>query len=254
MADKLVSKTVVADREERDVERARLAASREPGFAGMREVQYSVEDGEAKVRNARETAAMHLASHKRLTEEQVKAADKFRELYEQAAIGGIRAFNSDAVIVDTSGGSDPLTERVMNAARELKKVALSPNVGLVGYRLLVRMTCRCDGVEALAKERAVARRNEGVALFAERAASGYVVERFREALDGLVRLWGIEGRGRAKRQASAVLTQEGRIAGRSVADTAMPAARDLTESGEALEYYLDGDMLLPACHVPALPG
>lgn len=87
--------------------------------------------------NIRESAVTMLASRRRIDAAQVAAADKFRALWEAMGGKGASAIDYGRDHVDGGKRADPISERQMNAADELRRAhrALGPD----GYWLVCRI-------------------------------------------------------------------------------------------------------------------
>jgi hypothetical protein len=156
---------------------------------GSRIVDDPLEPGQraAVAINVRESAIEHLASHKRINAAQAAAGDRFRRLWEQAAIGAVKATDPTKDAIDSSCTADPITDTLMRASSELKRATQA--IGLVGSRILVSII-EHGSIEKAAREWA---RMGGIVK--GRRAEGYVTGTLVDALDGLVNHWRLEGRG-----------------------------------------------------------
>ena len=89
------------------------------------------------IRNTKESAIGIMASRGLLSPDQVRAADKFRSLFETVGGSGAGSFDYSREPVDGGGGRDPISERQMVAGLELKRC--EGHVGKPIYRILVKV-------------------------------------------------------------------------------------------------------------------
>ncbi|BCP53804.1 hypothetical protein K32_24210 [Kaistia sp. 32K] len=136
----------------------------------------------AKV-NIRATVLDHLRSRKKLDEAQYQAGERFQKIWQLAAIGALKAMDYKEAVDGGGGGGDPLTDQVVHAAAELKKIM--PRVGMIGHRLLVSTIGEGRTIQETAQDW----QDDGGAVSGARA-EGYVTGRLLEALDELARFWG----------------------------------------------------------------
>lgn len=154
---------------------------------GERMVDDPLEAGQryqAKV-NVRESSIDHMHSRGRIGASQKLAGDRFRKLWEMAAVGRNQAMDTSKEPVDGGGAGDPISDELIKASLELSRVMRA--VGAVGSALLVEMV----GERKLLKDVAAKWSNAGGVVRGERA-EGYVTGRVVEALDDLVRIWKME--------------------------------------------------------------
>jgi hypothetical protein len=85
--------------------------------------------------NVRESAIEHLASHKRINSAQAVAGDRFRRLWEQAAIGAVKAIDPTKDAVDGGAAGDLITDVMLAASEELKRALQA--IGPIGSRVLI---------------------------------------------------------------------------------------------------------------------
>lgn len=155
---------------------------------GKRVVDDPFEKGrrfEATV-NVRESSIDHMFSRGRIDISQKLAGDRFRRLWELAAVGRNQAIDTTKEPVDGGGiGSDPISDELVRAAGELAKVmdALGP----VGSQLIISLVGEGQRVEDVA-----ARWSRSGGVVRGERAQGYVTARMVEALDQLVSLWRLE--------------------------------------------------------------
>ena len=138
--------------------------------------------------NVRESSVAHMHSRGRLNNAQVAVSDRFRRLWELAAIG--KAFGIDFEHEGRSIGrvGDPLTDDVVYAGAEMAKVMKS--IGLAYWAILVALVGERKSIADVAKR---------YPDLSGRRAEGYVSGTLVDALDALVRLWGAEGRGEPRK-------------------------------------------------------
>jgi hypothetical protein len=121
------------------------------------------------------------------------AAGTLRRLYEQAEIGGSAAIDYSRVRVDGGILADPLAEETYAARRAL--IAARRAVGEMGWAILSPIMGEGISIEQVARDRpALSRGLKG------KRAEGYISGRLREALDDLVKHWGLIAHGGLKRR------------------------------------------------------
>lgn len=131
-------------------------------------------------------------AHKRISEEQKIAGDRFQAIYQRAGIGGAQAINYGNPKVDGGGKGDTLTDAVMQANQDLKFIA---------YKLGQRdfdMLCGMIGLGRMIKDEA--KRHHGrpyAGPSEERLAERYIGNRFRDALGTMVGYFGIVAEGKS---------------------------------------------------------
>ncbi len=106
------------------------------------------------VMNARESPIAWMYAHKEqtgITEAQVAAAGRFRRLYETAGGAGVGSIDYMREPVDGSGITDPIGDRMMDAAREL--VGVNARLGPAGYRLVEQVCGQCLFISQLTPRR-----------------------------------------------------------------------------------------------------
>jgi hypothetical protein len=119
-----------------------------------------------------------------IDEAQRTAAVKVRALWEQAEIGASAAIDYSRTRVDGGQLGDPFSEAVYAARRAL--VGVRTAVGEGGYAILMPVMGEGHAIDQIARERpALSRGLKG------KRAEGYLSGRIREALDDLVRHWGL---------------------------------------------------------------
>jgi len=170
----------------------REAERRGPGFdgrfqLGVRVVDDPLERGqryEAPV-NVRESSIDHMHSRGRIDEAQKLAGDRFRRLWEKAAVGSNKAMDTTKEPVDGGGIGDPISDDLVKASVELSRVMRE--LGPTGSQLLIALVGEGKRVEDVAASWSRA----GGIVRGDRA-QGYVTGRMVEALDDLVRFWKLE--------------------------------------------------------------
>jgi len=158
---------------------------------GKRVVNDPLEPGaryEAVV-NVRESAIDHMASRWRINTAQEAAGQRFRKLWEMAAVGRSQAVDPAKEAVDGGGMTDPISDELVKASIELNRVMQI--AGPQGSKLLIAIVGEGKRIEEVAQNWSKA----GGIVRGDRA-EGYVVARMIEALDDLVRHWGMESRAR----------------------------------------------------------
>jgi hypothetical protein len=135
--------------------------------------------------NIRESAITMLASRNKIDAAQVAAANKFRALWEAMGGKGASAIDYGRDHVDGGRRSDPISERQMNAADELRRAHRA--LGNQGYWLVSRI---CG--EGFALQEVV---RPGGSKRDKLAAA----DSLRSCLDVLAAMWGIATRRHAKR-------------------------------------------------------
>lgn len=191
---------------------------------GARKIDDPLEAGQrvfAAV-NVRESAIDHLASHNRINTSQAAAGDRFRRLWEQAAIGGIKGM--DATREAVSGHiADPITDQVVAAAKDLQ--AAMQAIGVIGSRVLMSI------MEEGSIEKAATKWSGMGGVVKGRRAEGYITGTLVDALDGLTKHWRLEGKGVAKTTDGHYLRNGEKI----ITDDDIRAAQDLSETGPSYE-------------------
>lgn len=137
---------------------------------------------EAKV-NIRATVLDHLRSRKKLDDAQFQAGERFQKIWQLAEIGAMKAMEYKEAVDGGGGSGDPLTDQVVHAAAELKK--LMPRVGMIGHRLLVSTIGEGRTIQETAQDW-----QDTGGMVSGARAEGYVTGRLIEALDELVSFWG----------------------------------------------------------------
>lgn len=137
--------------------------------------------------NVRESAIDHMYSRGRLNRAQADAGDRFRKLFERAAIGNSRAIDPAKEFVDGGSIGDPLSDDLISATKDLEKAMQA--AGLTGSRVL-RMIVETGSIEKAASQYA-----KMGGIVSGRRAEGYITGTLVDALDSLVALWRMEGKG-----------------------------------------------------------
>jgi hypothetical protein len=171
----------------------------QPGFDGRfeegeRYVSDPLNPGrpEAKKVNVRESAIDHMASRGRLDTAQVAAGDRFRRMWELAAIGRQKG-------IDFEGGhsagavNDPLTDELVRAGRALAKAIRS--LGMIRSRILISIVGEGKLIEDVARDW-----SQTTGRLKGKRAEGYITGTLIDAIDDLVRLWKLEGIGQPERE------------------------------------------------------
>lgn len=154
---------------------------------GERVVDDPLEIGQryTAVVNVRESSIDHMHSRGRIDGTQKLAGDRFRRLWEKAAVGSNKAMDTTKEPVDGGGGSDPISDDLVKASIELARVMRA--LGPTGSQLLISLVGEGKRVEDVAAGWSRA----GGVVKGDRA-QGYVTARMVEALDDLVALWKLE--------------------------------------------------------------
>jgi hypothetical protein len=170
------------------------APAAKPGMApvlGERMVDDPLEPG-AKLRaivNLAEHPLEMMLSRRRLDQPLYEAGVRFRRIYEAAEIGPGRGIDPAHIKVDGGRLGDPLSDSVVHAQFELKRLALQ--LGPIGERIVSAVAGRGMTVSDLAE------RWPGPE--ATRQKLDYLTMRLREALDLLAtEVWGAKGPERAR--------------------------------------------------------
>jgi hypothetical protein len=139
--------------------------------------------------NVRESAIDHMASRGRINTAQEAAGQRFRKLWELAAIGRKQGIDPEKEFVDGGAFTDPISDDLVKASMELNRVMAV--VGQAGANLLISIVGEGARIEEVAQNWSKA---GGIVM--GRRAEGYVTGRMIEALDDLVRHWGLESKER----------------------------------------------------------
>ena len=134
--------------------------------------------------NIRESAIATLAARKHINEAQVAAADRFRALWESMGGAGAGAFDYSREPVDGGGSNDPLSERQIRAAMELKRIR--EILGVRAYDIMGKIAGEGFAIPELAKTHR------------ERTT---LTDYLKDGLDEMARQWGYENRGTKRRSA-----------------------------------------------------
>jgi hypothetical protein len=162
---------------------------------GQRMIADPLEPGqryEATV-NVRESSIDHMHSRGRINTAQNEAGQRFRRLWEKAAVGRNQAMDPSKEFVDGGGVMDPISDELVKASIELAKILRV--AGPVGSQLLMAIVGEGKRIEDTAKDWS----RRGGAVRGDRA-EGYVTGRMIEALDDLVRFWKLESDPIVKRE------------------------------------------------------
>ncbi len=130
------------------------------------------------LQNARESPITWMYVHHKqtgVTEAQVRAAGKFRSLYETAGGAGVGSFDYTREPVDGGGVTDPLNDRMVDAAKELAGVAT--RLGPAGYDLVEKVCGQCIFISQLDPRR---------------RTQNKLSENMKDCLDSLAIFWGFQ--------------------------------------------------------------
>ncbi len=154
---------------------------------GARVISDPLEPGQryTAVVNVRESSIDHMASRGRINTAQSEAGQRFRRLWEKAAVGRNQAMDPSKEFVDGGGITDPISDDLVKASVELANILRI--AGPVGSQLLISLVGEGKRIEDTAKDWSRA----GGVVKGERA-EGYVTGRMIEALDDLVSFWKLE--------------------------------------------------------------
>ena len=141
--------------------------------------------------NVRESAIDHMASRGRLDETQHTAADRFRKMWELAAIGRSRGINFDSAYSGAVG--DPFTDELIQAGRILARTIR--RLGLIRARILVAVVGEGKLIEEVAREW-----SDSSGRLKGKRAEGYVTGTLVDAIDDLVDIWRLEAKGQPERK------------------------------------------------------
>jgi len=137
--------------------------------------------------NMRESPIEHMAARKRIDGAQKDAADRYRDLYERAQLGPLRAMDPLKEKLDGGGAGDAFSDSMLEAAREL--AATNRSVGGVAAALLIDVVGEGVTLDVMARR---------YPHLQDKRAQGYVTGRLIEALDQLVDRWGLIAEGRCR--------------------------------------------------------
>ncbi len=101
--------------------------------------------------NMKESPVMWMLARGYVTEPQAMAATRFRKLYEQMGGAGARAIDFTQEPVDGGGVSDPINDRLIDAAKELGEV--QKRLGPAGYNLVEQVCGQCIFIKQLASSK-----------------------------------------------------------------------------------------------------
>lgn len=154
---------------------------------GERRVPDPMEPGRTMIAqvNVRESSIDHMASRGRINAAQEEAGQRFRKLWEKAAVGRNKAMDTSKEPVDGGGVGDPISDDLVRAAEELSKVLRV--TGQAGAQLLIAIVGEGKRIEDVASNW-----SRAGGIVTGRRAEGYVTGRMIEALDELVRFWKLE--------------------------------------------------------------
>ncbi|MCP4407017.1 MAG: hypothetical protein GY807_04520 [Gammaproteobacteria bacterium] len=101
--------------------------------------------------NMKESPVMWMLARGYVTEPQAMAATEFRRLYEQMGGAGARAIDFTQEPVDGGGVTDPITDRLIDAAKALAEV--QRRLGPVRYNLVEQVCGQCIFIKQLASSK-----------------------------------------------------------------------------------------------------
>jgi hypothetical protein len=134
--------------------------------------------------NVKESAIATLSSRKLINEAQVMAADRFRGFYEAMGGAGAGSFDYSREPVDGGGAREPLTERQLRAALELKLA--KQILGNKAYDIMTKIAGQGFAIQELALSQR------------ERTT---LTDYLKDGLDELARCWGYENKGNKRKSA-----------------------------------------------------
>lgn len=134
--------------------------------------------------NIKESAIVTLASRKHIDESQLAAATRFRSLWEALGGAGAGAFDYSREPVDGGGSREPLTERQIIAAHELKRAQTL--LGNRAYDIMSKIAGQGHSIQELATTHR------------ERTT---LTDYLKDGLDELAREWGYANRGIKRKSA-----------------------------------------------------
>lgn len=154
---------------------------------GLRVIADPLEPGQqyAATVNVRESSIDHMYSRGRIDAAQNEAGQRFRKLWERAAVGRNQAMDTTKETVDGGGFVDPISDDLVKASIELNRVMNA--LGQVGAQLLISVVGEGRCIQDEAKDWS----RKGGPVRGDRA-EGYITGRMVEALDDLVCLWKLE--------------------------------------------------------------
>jgi len=126
------------------------------------------------MKNARESAVEMLYARGKLDEAQKETADRFRRLWERCGGSGSAAMDYTREVVDGGPPRDPISERQVEAGRELARCRT-----LLGARLY-SLVCRVCGEGWALSQISTMKRDRLT-----------VADNLRDSLDDLGEMWGI---------------------------------------------------------------
>ncbi|PDT19383.1 hypothetical protein [Rhizobium hidalgonense] len=134
--------------------------------------------------NIKESAIATLAARGHINEAQVRAADRFRSLWEAMGGAGAGSFDYSREPVDGGGPREPLTERQIRAGLELKMAREA--LGNRAYGIMSKIAGEGYAIQELATSHR------------ERTT---LTDYLKDGLDELARSWGYENRGTQRKSA-----------------------------------------------------
>jgi hypothetical protein len=162
---------------------------------GHRVIADPLEPGQqyAAIVNVRESSIDHMFSRGRIDAAQNEAGQRFRRLWERAAVGRNQAMDTTKETVDGGGFVDPISDDLVKASIELNRVMTE--LGPIGSKLLISIVGEGEQISVAAKDWS----RKGGAVRGDRA-EGYITGRMVEALDQLVSFWKLESDPIVKRE------------------------------------------------------
>lgn len=162
---------------------------------GLRVIADPLEPGQhyEAIVNVRESSIDHMHSRGRIDAAQNEAGQRFRKLWEKAAVGRNQAMDTTKETVDGGGFVDPISDDLVKASIELSRAMRA--LGPIGSKLLISIVGEGQRIEDAAKDWS----RSGGPVRGDRA-EGYVTGRMVEALDDLVSFWKLESDPIVKRE------------------------------------------------------
>lgn len=143
--------------------------------------------------NVRESAIDHMRSRGRVDETQAAVADRFRRLWELAAIGHQRGIDYENFGGGGNGGvSDPMTDALVRAGRDLSRCI--QQLGQVHSQILISIVGEGKRIEDVAKNW-----SRAGGIVTGNRAEGYITGTLIDAIDNLTSIWRMEGSPRQQR-------------------------------------------------------
>lgn len=156
-----------------NIENPYFNPNHEPGSTNPRRIVV--------VKNLRESAVETLYARRKLDDAQKQAADKFRAIWERCGGAGSSAMDYTREVVDGGGPRDPISERQVDAGRELGRCRTL--LGARSYDLV----CKVCGQGYSLSDLSRSNRDRTTA-----------ADNLRAALDDLGIMWGLASRPKVK--------------------------------------------------------